>query len=87
MYWNFCCNNKNVGKEITKFFVQNEEPFYLIKNLVFYKNAPQGFNPNFKSISWNNMRNIFFTIYEDYKEKLISKMSKNSFKTVLTYDI
>ena len=43
----FVFNNINARKEITKFIVQVEQPFYLAENPAFIKMLLKGFNPNF----------------------------------------
>ena len=49
----FVFNNENARKEIAKFIIQNEQPFYLAKNPMFIRMLPCGFNPNFKSVLRN----------------------------------
>ena len=45
------------------------------------------FNPNFKSVSRTTMRKYCFIIHDEYKQNLISEISKGSFKISLTSDI
>ena len=83
----FVFNNENAMKEIAKFIVQVEQLFYLAENPMFVKMLLKGFNPNFKSVSRTTMRKYCLIIHDEYKQKLISEISKGSFKISLTSDI
>ena len=76
-------NNENARKEIAKFIVQGEQPFYLAENPAFIKMLLKGFNPNFKSVSRITMGEYCL----EYKQKLISEILKSSFKISLTSDV
>ena len=47
----------------------------------------KSFNPNFKSVSRTTMRKYCLIIHDEYKQNLISEISKGSFKISLTSDI
>ena len=83
----FVFNNENARKEIAKFIVQAEQPFYLAENPAFIKIFLKSFNPNFKSVSRTTMRKYCLIIHDEYKQNLISEISKGSFKISLTSTI
>ena len=83
----FVFNNENARKEIAKFIVQVEQPLYLAENPAFIKMLLKSFNTNFKSVSMTTMRKYCLIIYDEYKQKLIFKISRDSFKISLTSDI
>lgn len=71
LFGNFVFNNENKIKEIAKFIILSEKPFYLAQNPIFIRMLLCGLNPKFK-LGWRNtIRKYCIFIYDECKHILI----------------